>query len=112
MDAVEYAKESKRMCDYYDDYCVCCPADFGCLIDASDKNFIPENAVSIVEKWSKEHPPMTYRDHFLKAFPNGVVLSDEFPFRGVCRRYVYGNYSRKGCGNNHDSCWNEPYEEK
>lgn len=60
MEAVEFMRKKKRMCDYYgDDTCVCddsrgaCPAlDIDCSF-TTDK---PERLIAIVEKWAKEHP--------------------------------------------------------
>ncbi len=34
----------------------------------------PEEAVSIVEKWSKEHPRKTRQSEFLKMFPNAQIF--------------------------------------
>ena len=63
MEAVEFMRKRKRMCDYYgDDTCVCddsrgaCPAlDIDCSF-TTDK---PEQLVEIVEQWAKEHPEET-----------------------------------------------------
>ncbi len=60
MEAVEFMKQRKRMCDYYgDDTCVCddsrgtCPA-FN--MDCSFGTDHPEQLVVIVERWTQEHP--------------------------------------------------------
>ena len=63
MEAVEFMRKRKRMCDHYGgDTCVCedsrgeCPAiDMDCSF-ATEK---PEQLVAIVEKWAKEHPEET-----------------------------------------------------
>ena len=34
----------------------------------------PEEAVAIVEKWSKEHPRKTRQSEFLKMFPNAQIF--------------------------------------
>lgn len=66
MDAVEYVKQRKRMCDYYNN-CSECPAvgyeECSCL------NGIFK-LVPIVEQWVKEHPVKTRQSEFLKMFPN------------------------------------------
>lgn len=71
MDAVKFFKEKSRMCDSIN-VCSNCPlnkinntSDVNCF----DKGF-EEEAVSIVEKWSTEHPIKTRKSEFLKMFPN------------------------------------------
>lgn len=63
MEALEFMKQRKRMCDYYgDDTCVCddsrgtCPA---LNMDCSFGTDHPEQLVAIVEQWAKEHPEET-----------------------------------------------------
>lgn len=63
MEAVEFMRKRKRMCEYYgDDTCVCedsrgaCPA-LG--IDCSFATDTPEQIVAAVEQWAKEHPEGT-----------------------------------------------------
>ena len=77
MDAVKYIKEKGRMCGSFT-LCQGCEIDdevrqtFGSCNDFICK--FPENAVSIVEKWSSEHPPKTRQSEFLKMFPNARIL--------------------------------------
>lgn len=63
MEAVEFMKKRKRMCDYYgEDTCVCddsrgeCPA---IDMDCSFAKEHPERLLAIVEKWAKDHPEET-----------------------------------------------------
>lgn len=66
MEAVEFMRKRKRMCDYYgEDTCVCddsrgeCPAiDMDCSF-ATDN---PEHLITVVEKWAKEHPEKPERE--------------------------------------------------
>lgn len=69
MDAVEYAKQRERMCNYYGD-CDACPAQkiIGCATIAKISQMVP-----IVEQWAKEHPIKTRQSEFLKMFPNASV---------------------------------------
>ena len=69
MDAVEYVKQRKRMCNYYGN-CGDCPA--GNYEWCSSLNGIPK-MVPIVEQWAKEHPVKTRQSEFLKMFPNASV---------------------------------------
>lgn len=111
MDAVEFLKEKARMCEEYD-YCN------GCQINKARENTIcqywftlhPEEAVAIVEKWSKKHPRKTYVMDFLEKFPNAKVLpSGEIP---TCIKYVYPNAdvdcNKSICA----MCWTKPMKEK
>lgn len=62
MDAVEFAKEMKRMMEYSprkDEICY----DIKGIIRQS-----PEFAVRIVEEWSKAHPIQTNADKFKEVF--------------------------------------------
>ena len=72
MDAVEYVKQRKRMCDYYAN-CGDCPAVQ--YEECSSLNGIA-NLVPIVEKWAKEHPVKTRQSEFLKMFPNAQKSSN------------------------------------
>ena len=75
MDAVEYVKQRKRMCDYYANCGDCPVGDYqGC----ASLNEIP-NMVPIVEQWAKEHPVKTRQSEFLKMFPNARIESDGMP---------------------------------
>ena len=75
MDAVKFLKEYNRMCKSYRHDCGECGIDKmrngdGCtsIIHAH-----PEEAVSIVEKWSAENPAKTRQSEFLKMFPNAKL---------------------------------------
>ena len=72
MDAVEYVKQRKRMCDYYAN-CGDCPAVQ--YEECSSLNGIA-NLVPIVEKWAKEHPVKTRQSEFLKMWPDAEIGGD------------------------------------
>lgn len=72
MDAITFIKETIRMCESSRNDCDGCPAhDNGfcpySLHDMSKKN--PEEVVSIIEEWLKDHPIKTHQNEFLKLFP-------------------------------------------
>ena len=72
MDAIEYVKQRKRMCDYYMN-CGDCPA---CDYEwCSSLNGIPK-MVPIVEQWAKEHPVKTRQSEFLKKWPDAEIGDD------------------------------------
>lgn len=61
MDALEFMRKLKRMCDSYEDCdgCGLCNKESLFLCDSMD----PEKAILVVEKWSKEHIKKTNLDH-------------------------------------------------
>lgn len=73
MDTVEYIREKERMCNSFN-LCYGCP-----LYDIRSTSPIspicdgdrPEEAVSIVEKWAREHPVMTNAQKFKEVFGVG-----------------------------------------
>lgn len=113
MDAVEFIKERYRICKSY----ICndqCPLgrsnlpipDLGC------GEFIqkfPAEAVSIVEKWSNEHPPMTNAMKFEEIFgekptnKKGEWICPPIAFRkqNACSSYCSECYQ----------WWEKPYKE-
>lgn len=75
MDAVEYLKTLRRMCNA--EYREC---EYGkrsgfdpCMVW---RNSHPEEAVSIAEKWAAEHPAKTRQSEFLKLFPGAGPTKD------------------------------------
>lgn len=77
MDAVEFLKTEKRMCESYG-ICSGCP-----IRDEKHRERLscdqymreyPEKTVAIVEKWLAEHPIKTRQSEFLKMFPNAQTL--------------------------------------
>ena len=81
MDAVEYVKQRRRMCDYYVN-CGDCPA---CDYEwCSSLNGIPK-MVPIVEQWAKEHPVKTRQSEFLKMWPDAEIGDDGLPSVAPCQ---------------------------
>ena len=79
MDAKEFMKEAKRMCIYYHINhlgCVACPANYMQCGGAPRSH--DEKLVEVVEKWSKEHPIMTNRQHFEQEFGIEINASHEY----------------------------------
>lgn len=73
MDALEFLKEHKRICNTYsrsDNGCRDCPLVSHCIVSSatSDEDF--KKMTDVVEQWSKEHPRKTRQSEFLKEFPN------------------------------------------
>lgn len=73
MDAVEFLKTLRRMCN-----CECCNCEFEKRLSVFEtctnwRKTHPEEAVAIAEKWAKEHPIKTRQSEFLKLFPGADV---------------------------------------
>lgn len=77
MDAIEFMKERKRMCNSYSVCTEICP-----LKKLMDENRLtclgccfayPKETVAIVKKWSAENPIKTRQSEFLKMFPDADI---------------------------------------
>lgn len=73
MDALEFLRERKRMCNLYKD-CNGCPLyDSNCVIDSAISDEDCERIAAAVEQWSKERPRKTRQSVFLEQWPNVAV---------------------------------------
>ena len=79
MDALEFLKERRRMCDSHR-WCKGCPLEDGkCVVSdvAPDEDY--KRIIAAVDQWSKEHQRKTRQSVFLEQYPeaeidaNGVV---------------------------------------
>ena len=104
MDAVEFLRERRRMCDSHR-RCKGCPLEEGkCVVSdvAPDEDY--KRIVAAVEQWSKEHPRKTRQSVFLEQYPeaeidaNGVV--------GLCPMSISAAYrdSNGECNNPEQMC--------
>ena len=83
MDALEFLRDRKRMCNAYSDSyngCFDCPLiESCCVISTATPDEDLKKMVTAVEQWSKEHPRKTRQSVFLEQYPeaeidvNGVV---------------------------------------
>lgn len=107
MDAIKYLKEKERMC-YKQEDCTHCPLktddDNTCSI-LEETN--PEEAVEIVEEWSKEHPQKTILLDFLERYPNATLSSKGVP---ICCALHLGYLDK--CEAICSDCWNRPLVEE
>lgn len=73
MDALEFLRERKRICNLQKD-CNGCP--FG-EAKCSVSNIMPDEdykrVIATVEQWSKEHPRKTRQSEFLKQYPEANI---------------------------------------
>lgn len=130
MDAVEFLKETNRMCKSFNDNCKNKDGNnfyCGLRYEANKNNeeyckeYIknhPDKAVAIVEKWSREHPKETRQSEFLKLFPranmsaNGTVAfcPENMDSRFVCPIKERDDYDPE-CGECRKKYWLATEEE-
>lgn len=126
MDAVEYLKTIKRMCKLHKPMCWGEDNHTPCelRIKANAKGMgcgdyaatFSEEAVEIVEKWSKEHPLKTRQSELLKMFPraeqgeDGLVVfcPENFDSKIECPSKKGGGYGQ--CGECRKNYWLEEVE--
>lgn len=111
MDAFEFLKERKRMCNSYKG-CGGCPLERGnCGLNTSTSNEECERIVATVEKWSKEHPRKTRQSEFLKQWPNASVNTDGILFCPKTVDSAHICYCKdKGCGVCRREFWGQEVE--
>ena len=92
MDAKEFVRETKRMCNTYSLSCDHCPLDSaGCAADE-----LNEDTVDIVEQWSINHPIVTNRMKFEEVFGDKLEFVQSSDPREGMMIFPFG-------------WWDEPY---
>lgn len=78
MDALEFFKARKRMCEATKcASCKLCHMQGGCSIAPENEEIDAcEEAIAIVEQWAAEHPIKTRQSEFLKMFPDAPIYPD------------------------------------
>lgn len=94
MEAIDYLKESNRMCESFEN-CHECPLNMASRKYEETCRFMtkthPAEVVEVIEQWSKEHPIITNVRKFKEVF--GVLPTD----------YVMGR--------SRETWWDKPYKE-
>lgn len=95
MDAVEYVKQLKRMCNCYSN-CSDCPANEyeECATLSGVSKLAP-----IVEQWAKEHPVETRQSKLLKLFPEATPHPDGYV--DICPALLLSARRKPGGGCRH-----------
>lgn len=118
MDAVEFIKEYRRMCNKYI-YSDACGEDcsrecglYGEHCDLSCNDMDANDVVYRVEQWSQSHPQKTMMQDFFEKFPNAPKVRDGGPRMcpedcGYKESNEYCDDIKFGCL----KCWNRPLEE-
>lgn len=77
MDALEFLRERKRMCNLCK-HCEGCPLErAGCGLGTSASDEEYEKIIAAVEQWSKEHPRKTRQSVFLEQWPEAQRNDDD-----------------------------------
>ena len=110
MEALEFLKERKRMCNSYKGCCDCPLESSHCVIShvTSDEDY--ERIIAIVEQWSKEHQRKTRQSVFLEQWPNCQMGDDGVI--GMCPRNVNKMYvcGSVGCADCRREFWMQEVE--
>lgn len=100
MDALEFLKEERRMCNSFDIGCVKCPlGDIGCCVSPEETDEEFEKEIAIVERWSKEHPRKTRQSVFLEQYPETQI--DDTGVLNVCPAIISPAHRINGGGCTH-----------
>lgn len=76
MDALEFLRDRRRMCDSHRN-CEGCPLEEGkCVVSsvAPDEDY--KRIIAAVDQWSKEHPRKTRQSVFLEQYPQARVCTE------------------------------------
>lgn len=98
MDAIKFINESNRMCKSFSDDCTECPTfDYSSTLCKISLYFecSKEEKLSIVEKWSKDHPAKTRQSVFLERYPN--AKRDRQDILCVCPAEIFGDTVCQEC---------------
>ena len=97
MDALEFLRDRRRMCDSHR-HCEGCPLEEGkCVVSSGAPDEDYKRIITAVEQWSKEHPRKTRQSVFLEQWPE-VSIGDDGVLR-LCPFLIDASYR-----NNDGSC--------
>lgn len=122
MKALEYLKEKERMTKDCEIDCDECPLSMvnnpkGTTCSRLEPDF-PSIAISIVQKWSEEHPRKTFLQDFLEKYPKAELIHNKFP--EICPHSLgYATNKERFLDTDEqfvseecEECWNRPLEEE
>lgn len=99
MDALEFLRERKRMCNSYKN-CGGCPLITNhCVIVNSTSDEDCRRIAATVEQWSKDHPRRTRQSVFLERWPETNI--DDLGVLKVCPAPISASHrsAHGGCAN-------------
>lgn len=95
MNAVEFLKEERRMCESFEQGCLkCLLRDTRCRAIPGETDEGIEKEVAIVERWSREHPNKTRQTELLNMFPEAHVSENGSLY--ICPASVSSAYRSVG----------------
>lgn len=98
MDALEFLRERKRMCNLCE-HCKGCPLERArCSLGTNTSDEEYEKIIAAIEQWSKEHPRKTRQDVFLEQYPEANVGEDGVLRICPCTISAYYRDKTGGCG--------------
>lgn len=105
MDALEFLREHKRMCNRYEGCCDC-PLEVSICPGSStmpDEDY--KKLITVVEEWSAAHPRKTRQSVFLEQWPQAKV--DGGGCLEVCPYVISDTYRNElgYCARNDVSCY-------
>lgn len=94
MDAVEYTKTLRRLCESQAN-CPECPLHENCEEDNygycnGNASEYVEKSFHIVEQWAKDNPIKTRQSEFLRMFPKAEIKDD---YLWMCPKYINYDYN-------------------
>lgn len=91
MDAKDFFRDLKRMCNSYDGYCVTCPGNLTpkdrCRLRILGHIDISEAELNAVENWAKEHPIVTNRQKVEEVFGSESMILIAMPSNWLDQEY-------------------------
>ena len=120
MDALEFAKQRRRMCRSVSYCCsICRRRGKHCILGTKNSTLEDDTElINDVEQWAKEHPERTRQSEFLKMFPDAMLDKDGYILARPCsfeksysliRRRVC--YAFTNCDNCRRKYWLTPIED-
>lgn len=121
MDALEFLKEKKRMCNSYSapyNCCGGCPlVESCCVINNTTSDEDLKKMITAVEQWSKDHPRKTRQSVFMEKYPeaeidaNGVLCLCPM-YISAAHRDIDGecNYPERQCKDCRREFWMQEVE--
>ena len=105
----EFIREWNRMCREHD-RCGECPFWGVVCTEEAAVTEVPEDVIAIVQKWSDEHPVMTWKGKLLELLPNHGLAG-----LCVCPKAFFGDHAPglDTCRNDTTcvECWQGEYKE-
>ena len=98
MDALEFFKARKRMCEATKcASCKLCHMQGGCSIAPENEEIDAcTEAIAIVDQWAAEHPAKTRQSVFLKQYPEAQI--DDNDVLSVCPAVISPSHRKYGGG--------------